>query len=159
MNVRVNVPLNPLMNAEANAAPTPMGDRITSFQFSSTAFFASGTATLSDSGQSILQNLLGRLQSPAFATYRITVEGHTDDEPINSPQFPSNWELSAARAAAVVRYFIEHGIPADRLRAAGYADTHPLAPNRDAAGNPIPENQAKNRRVVIELEKIDRTGT
>jgi chemotaxis protein MotB len=110
---------------------------------------------LSDPGQSILGSLLGRLQSPAFAAYRITVEGHTDDEPISSAQFPSNWELSAARAAAVVRFFAEHGIPANRLRAAGYAQTHPLAPNRDDAGNPIPENQAKNRRVVIELEKIE----
>ena len=147
------------VNATAAAAPEQQGDRITIFQLSSAAFFASGTATLSDPGQSILGSLLGRLQSPAFAAYRITVEGHTDDAPISSAQFPSNWELSAARAAAVVRFFVEHGVPADRLRAAGYADTHPLAPNRDAAGNPIPENQATNRRVVIELEKIDHGNT
>jgi len=146
------------VSARAAAAPEQKGDRITIFQLSSAAFFASGTATLSDPGQSILASLLGRLQSPAFAAYRITVEGHTDDEPISSAQFPSNWELSAGRAAAVVRFFVEHGVPADRLRAAGYADTHPLAPNRDAAGNPIPENQATNRRVVIELEKIDHAG-
>jgi chemotaxis protein MotB len=143
------------VTARATPAPEQQGDRITIFQLSSAAFFASGTATLSDPGQSILESLLGRLQSPAFAAYRITVEGHTDDEPISSAQFPSNWELSAARAAAVVRFFVEHGIPANRLRAAGYAETHPLAPNRDDAGNPIPENQAKNRRVVIELEKIE----
>jgi flagellar motor protein MotB len=147
------------VSASVAVAPEQAGDRITIFQLSSAAFFASGTATLSDSGQFILASLLGRLQSPSFSAYRITVEGHTDDEPIRSSQFPSNWELSAARAAAVVRFFVEHGIPADRLRAAGYADTHPLAPNRDAAGDPIPENQAQNRRVVIELEKIDRAGT
>ncbi len=143
----------------AIAAPEPGGDRITIFQFSSAAFFASGSATLSDAGRAILGGLLDKLQSPRFAAYRITVQGHTDDEPISSVQFPSNWELSAARAAAVVRFFVEHGIPAQNLRAAGYADTHPLAPDRDAAGNPIPENQAKNRRVVIELEKIDHAGT
>jgi flagellar motor protein MotB len=143
------------VSATATATPEQQSDRITIFQLSSAAFFASGTAILSDPGQSILGSLLGRLQSPAFAAYRITVEGHTDDEPISSAQFPSNWELSAARAAAVVRFFVEHGIPANRLRAAGYAQTHPLAPNRDDAGNPIPENQAKNRRVVIELEKIE----
>jgi flagellar motor protein MotB len=147
------------VSARAAAAPEQTGDRITIFQLSSAAFFASGTATLSDPGQSILGSLLGRLQSPAFAAYRITVEGHTDDEPISSAQFPSNWELSAARAAAVVRFFVEHGVPADRLRAAGYADTRPLAPNRDDAGNPIPENQAKNRRVAIELEKIQHGAT
>ncbi len=147
------------VNARPAAAPEETGDRITLFQFSSATFFASGAAILTDSGQSILGSLLGRLQSPEFAAYRITVEGHTDDEPIGSTQFPSNWELSAARAAAVVRFLVEQGVSASRLRAAGYADTRPLAPNRDAAGNPIPANQAMNRRVVIELEKIDHRGT
>lgn len=145
-------------NPRPAGAPDQNGDRITIIQLSSAAFFARGTASLSDAGQSILENLVDGLQSPAFTAYRITVEGHTDDEPISSAQFPSNWELSAARAAAVVRFFVQHGIAADRLRAAGYADTHPLVPNRDAAGDPIPENQARNRRVVIELEKIDHTG-
>jgi chemotaxis protein MotB len=152
-------PVNAGAIATAKAAPQQQGDRITIFQFSSAAFFTSAAATLSDSGRTILENLLDRMQSPAFAAYRITVEGHTDDEPISNSQFPSNWELSAARAAAVVRFFVEHKIPADRLRATGYADTHPLAPNRDAAGSPIPGNQAENRRVVIELEKIDHGGT
>jgi outer membrane protein OmpA-like peptidoglycan-associated protein len=151
-------PVNAGAIATAKAAPQQQ-DRITIFQFSSAAFFTSAAATLSDSGRTILENLLDRMQSPAFAAYRITVEGHTDDEPISNSQFPSNWELSAARAAAVVRFFVEHKIPADRLRATGYADTHPLAPNRDAAGSPIPGNQAENRRVVIELEKIDHGGT
>jgi len=137
-------------------ADEPPGDRITVFQCSDAAFFESGSATLSDAGKGILRKLFGTLLAPRFAGYRITVEGHTDNQPISGPQFPSNWELSSARAASVVRFFIDQGIPADRLRAAGYADTQPLAPNRDAAGNPIPENQAKNRRVVVELEKIDR---
>jgi len=56
----------------------------------------------------------------------------------------------------VVHYFLEQGIPARKLRAAGYADSFPKAPNRDANGNPIPEHQAQNRRVVIKLEKIDK---
>ena len=103
--------------AGGEVAPDQKGDRITIFQFSSAAFFASGAANLSNSGQSILEGLLDKLQSPEFAAYQITVEGHTDDEPISSPQFPSNWELSAARAAAVVRFFVEHGISAHRLRA------------------------------------------
>ncbi|HTW71533.1 MAG TPA: OmpA family protein [Acetobacteraceae bacterium] len=136
-------------------AAEPPGDRITIFQCNDTAFFASGSATLSPAGATILRKLLATLLSPRFAAYRITVEGHTDDAPIGNPLFPSNWELSSARAAAVVRFLVEQGIPAHRLRAAGYADTRPLVPNRDAAGNPIPENQAKNRRVVVQLEKID----
>ena len=56
-----------------------------------------------------------------------------------------------------MHYLLDHGIPAARLRAAGYADTFPKAPNRDAAGNAIPLNQAQNRRVVIKLEKIETT--
>jgi len=73
------------------------------------------------------------------------VEGHTDDLPIHTQRFPSNWELSAARAASVVRFFIQQGIPKERLQAVGLADTQPRAPNTS------PEDRAKNRRVVIQL--------
>ena len=141
--------------APRTPADEPPGDRITIFQCSDPAFFASGSAVLSEAGQDILAKLLGTLQASRFAGYRITVEGHTDDDPIRDPLYPSNWELSSARAASVVRFLVNHGIAAQRLRAAGYADTRPLAPNRDAAGNPIPQNQARNRRVVVELERID----
>jgi flagellar motor protein MotB len=132
----------------------PKGDRITTFEMGSEAFFDSGSASLSDAGKTILRGLLGPLTAALAEGYRIRVEGHTDDTPIDTPQFPSNWELSTARASAVVHFFLEQGIPAQRLRAVGYADTEPKVPNRDAAGNPIPANQAENRRVVIKLEKI-----
>jgi chemotaxis protein MotB len=133
-------------------------DRITTLEIGSAAFFASGSATLSASGRDILQDVAANLKSDELKDYRITVQGHTDDTPISTAQFPSNWELSTARAAAVVHFFLDQGIPAQRLRAAGYADTFPVAPNRDADGNPIPENQARNRRVVIMLEKIDKAA-
>jgi chemotaxis protein MotB len=129
------------------------GERIHTLQISSNAFFAPGSATLSDSGKTVLREVAASLKTPRFDGYQITVEGHTDDEPITSGPFPSNWELSTARAAAVVRAFIGSGIPAFRLRAAGYADTFPTAPNRDASGRAIRENQAKNRRVVIRLDR------
>ena len=132
-------------------------DRITSIEISSAAFFDSGSATLSPSGKVILQEVTGNLKSEKFKDYQVTVEGHTDDAPINTPLFPSNWELSTARAAAVVRFFLDEGIPAQKLRAAGYADTFPKVSNRDENGRAIPENQAQNRRVVIKLEKIDKT--
>jgi chemotaxis protein MotB len=137
----------------------PKGDRITMLEFGSAAFFDSGSATLSLSGQSILSKVAADLGAGAFDDYRITVEGHTDDTPIKTAQFPSNWELSTARASAVVHFLLDHGIPAARLRAAGYADTFPKAPNRDAAGNALAENQAQNRRVVIKLEKIEKAET
>jgi chemotaxis protein MotB len=131
------------------------GDRITTLEMSSALFFDSGSASLSKAGQTILLEIATKLHSDRFRDYQITVEGHTDDAPIKSARFPSNWELSTARASAVVHLFLDQGIPARRLRAAGYADTFPKAPNRDASGNPIAENQAQNRRVVIKLEKIE----
>jgi flagellar motor protein MotB len=143
-------------SASTNASSTsaPKGDRITTFEMGSAAFFDSGSASLSDGGKAILRGILGPLTAALAEGYGIRVEGHTDDTPIDTPQFPSNWELSTARASAVVHFFLEQGIPAQRLRAVGYADTEPKVPNRDAAGNPIPANQAENRRVVIKLEKI-----
>ena len=83
--------------------------------------------------------------------FPITIEGHTDNVPIKSLQFPSNWELSVARATNLVKYLIGKGIGADRLKAAGYADTKPKLPNVDGQGNPIPGNQALNRRIVVRI--------
>lgn len=134
------------------------GDRITTLELNSAAFFDSGSAALSVAGKNILQNVAGDLKAEKYKDYQITVEGHTDDTPIKTVQFPSNWELSTARASAVVHFFLEQGIAAQKLRAAGYADTFPKLPNRDANGKAIPSNQAQNRRVIIRLDKIDKAG-
>jgi chemotaxis protein MotB len=132
------------------------GDRLTSLEMNSATSFDVGSATLNEGGKSILQDVTATLKSDQYKDYIVTVEGHTDDSPISTPQFPSNWELSTARAAAVVHFFLDQGIAPQKLRAAGYADAFPKAPNRDFAGNPLPENQAANRRVVIKLEKIEK---
>jgi len=147
-------PLNPHKHI---VVPTSdqIGDRITAMQMSSSTFFTPGSATLTDEGIKVLTNEVAVLKSPKYREYEITVEGHTDDMPVGNSVFQSNWELSAARASAVVHFFIDNGIAPFKLRAAGYADTYPRVPNRDAHGNPIPENQAKNRRVVIKLEKME----
>lgn len=141
--------------AKPNAGSEPKADRISMLEISSSAFFASGSADLSESGKPILRGVAEELKSGAYQGYQIVVEGHTDDTPIATAQFSSNWELSTARAAAVVHFLLDQGLPARRLRAAGYADTKPKLPNRDAMGAAIPENQAQNRRVVIRLEKIE----
>ena len=146
------------LNARGTAIVEQRGDRITTLQISSAAFYGSGQATIGDAGKAILRDIAVTLKSPAFAAYHISIEGHTDDMPISTPQFQSNWELSTARAAAVVRFFLEQGIAPGKLSAAGYADTFPIAPNRTADGAVIPENQARNRRVVIKLEKLDAAG-
>lgn len=109
-------------------------------------FFGSGQADLRPAAQQMLAEILG----PLMATpYTIVVEGHTDDVPISSDRFPSNWELSAARAASVARFLVARGFPPGRVQVLGLADTRPLQPNRDQAGNPLPDNQAVNRRVTI----------
>jgi chemotaxis protein MotB len=143
----------------ATAEIEPKGDRITTFEISSAAFFDSGSATLSTPGESILRGMAADLKSDRFKDYQITVEGHTDDAPISTARFPSNWELSTARASAVVHFFLDQGIPAMKLRAAGYADTFPKVPNRDANGTAIPQNQSQNRRVVIKLERIEKAAS
>lgn len=132
------------------------GDRITTIEMNSAAFFERGSATLSAEGLAFLKDLEPNLSTAEYRDYVISVEGYTDDIPISTPQFPSNWELSTSRAAAVVRGLISLGFPAERLRAVGFAETFPKAPNSDEAGNPIPANQAQNRRVVIRLEKISK---
>jgi chemotaxis protein MotB len=73
----------------------------------------------------------------------LEVEGHTDRMPIATPQYPSNWELSSARASAVVRLFVANGLPPERLVAIGYAENHPVEPGDSA------EARARNRRVTL----------
>lgn len=132
------------------------GDKLTTIDVNSRFFFPSGAAALSEEGTEFLKGLVPSLRTGQFKDYLITVEGHTDDNPINTPQFPSNWELSTGRAASVVRYFLTQGVPAERLRAAGYADVFPKVANRTPSGVALPNNQAQNRRVVIKLEKIEK---
>ena len=120
-------------------------------EMASTSFFEPGTAQLTANALPLLKAWSATLTQEQFKYFFVEVEGHTDDDPINTPQFPSNWELSAARAAAVVRSMQGHKVHVFQLKVAGFGDTHPKVPNRDMDGNPIKANQAKNRRVIIHL--------
>jgi chemotaxis protein MotB len=103
--------------------------------------FNSGQAVLLPGGQQVL-NVIG----PRLTKYHdeIEVEGHTDNQPISNSRYPDNWELSTARANSVVRFFLTRdGIAAGRLRATGFADSRPKAPND------TPAHRAENRRVVV----------
>lgn len=106
----------------------------------SAILFGEAQAALTPQAELVLAGLTPVL---ARAPSRLRVEGHTDDLRIRSPLFPSNWELSTARAISVIRYLEEHGISRDRLSVAGYGEFHPLAPNDSA------ERRALNRRVEI----------
>ena len=83
---------------------------------------------------------------------QIRIEGHTDDLPIHTAEYPSNWELSSARALNVLKYFQEQGASPSKLAALGHAEHRPLVPNTS------PENRAKNRRVEIFIEHDDGAG-
>ena len=102
--------------------------------------FPSGVATLSPSANQILANL-GQILAP-FAN-PLRVEGYTDDVPINTALYPSNWELSAARAASVARLFADHGVEPDRLGIVGWGQYHPSADNLSQDG------RNRNRRVLV----------
>jgi chemotaxis protein MotB len=135
-------------------------------EISDNILFDPGSATLKSHGRQLLNELSALLVAQ---DYSVSVEGHSDDVPFKSARFASNWELSATRATNVTRYLIDRNISAARLRAVGYADTHPRADNASVEG------RARNRRVslvlhmpvtaaagsarVEEAERVDRKNT
>lgn len=123
-------------------------------EISTSTYFMPNLADLKEEQIPLLTEMTQGLKSDIFKQYHIIIEGHTDDaEPKDGGYFPSNWELSSARAARVVRFFIEQGFDPKRLRAVGYAGMQPKVPNLDKQKNPIEANREKNRRVVIKLER------
>jgi chemotaxis protein MotB len=118
--------------------------------FRGTVFFESGSAGIISAGKDLLVEI-GQIVKAEVRNFKIEVEGHTDDDPIQSMIFPSNWELSGARASSVVRLFEQMGFDPRSLTAVGLSDTRPLKPNRDEIGESIPENKALNRRVVLKV--------
>lgn len=135
----------------AEASAVGFDDRGVVIDFASGAFFRRGSVELSAVGRIVLDRVRAALREEPYDRYFVEIEGHTDDVPPGGDVFPSNWELSAAQAASVTRFLIARGMAATRLKAAGYADTRPKLPNRNLAGEPIPANQAANRRIVIRL--------
>lgn len=125
-----------------------------SVTFQSTVFFDTLSADVKPEGKSVLDKLIATIAERQFADkkeYRIIVEGHTDSRPILGGTFPSNWELSGARASRVVRMFLDLGFTPSKLAAIGYADTRPEAPSRTPAGEWDEEALSKNRRVVLRI--------
>jgi chemotaxis protein MotB len=124
-----------------------VGDR---FLFPSDVLFDSGSASLRPEATFQLDKLAAALteletQIPPDIAWVMRIDGHTDIKPIATPEFPSNWELSSARAISVVRYLMQDGVPANRLVAAGFGEFQPI----DAADSD--EARAKNRRIELKL--------
>ncbi|PWR20754.1 peptidoglycan -binding protein [Zavarzinia compransoris] len=125
-----------------------VGDR---FVFQSEVLFASGSAEIGAAGQETLARFAATLkeiaaQIPSDLPWILRVDGHTDSSPIvNSPLYPSNWELSTARAVAVAKFLIAQGLPPERLAAAGFGEFQPLE------AGATPEALARNRRIELKL--------
>ncbi len=124
-----------------------VGDR---FIFQSEVLFAPGSAELGDNAKKELAPVITALKElsakiPPDINWILRVDGHTDRRPISNSQFPSNWELSTARAISVVRFAIEEGVPAARFAAAGFADKQPLDPRT------AEDAYRRNRRIELKL--------
>lgn len=110
--------------------------------------FASGSADLGADGRRVLAEVAEVLAD--IEDRRFQVEGHTDDRPISTAQFPSNWELSAARALSVVKLLVNNGVPAENLSGAGYGEFQPVATNETTEGRRL------NRRIeIVMLPNLD----
>lgn len=130
-----------------NPAVKIEGDR---FVLQAGLLFESGSALLGDQGRTHLTTLADTLldiakKIPAEINWILRIDGHTDRVPINNATFPSNWELSAARAVSVLRFLSHKGVPEQRMAAAGFSEYHPI----DRANTP--EAYQKNRRIEIKL--------
>jgi chemotaxis protein MotB len=126
-----------------------VGDR---FVFQSEVLFPSGSADVTPDGRKQIESLAATLKEiepeiPKEINWVLTVDGFTDKAPISTPQFPSNWELSTARATAVVKILIDNGIPPDHLAAAGFGEYQPIDPAD------TPEAYRKNRRIELRFDQ------
>ncbi len=111
--------------------------------------FPSGVAQISPTARPVLARLAEVLKP---FPHKLRIEGHTDNMPISTVAFPSNWELSAARAATVVHLFMQEGVDAHRMTVAGMGEFHPVA------GNDTPQGRDRNRRVVIVVLAPENAG-
>jgi chemotaxis protein MotB len=126
-----------------------VGDR---FVFQSEVLFPTASATLEDSGKEQLKKLAQTLIEisktiPPDINWVLRVDGHTDKRPIHTTEFRSNWELSTARATAVLQYLVEQGVPPNRLAAAGFAEFQPVDNGTDDAA------LAHNRRIELKFDQ------
>ena len=124
-------------NGQMNVSQTGRGVEL---EINASALFNQGEADIQPEAKKTLADAAKVLVDNEYA---IEVEGHTDNMPISTAKFPSNWELSSARASSVVRLFIDQGVVAKRLKAVGSADNQPVLPNDTAEG------RTRNRRVTI----------
>lgn len=120
-------------------------------EFASATFFKLGSAEIQDGVKNMLAAMAETFNEERYKGFMIEIEGHTDDSPIKSVMFPSNWELSTARSSAVVRFLLSQKVDPRRLKSTGYAETRPKVHNRNDDGTPNAEGQTMNRRVLARI--------
>jgi chemotaxis protein MotB len=145
MAVHSELQQNYLNEITSGAVDVSFEDFEIRLSFQGSTFFESGSATLIPGSQEIINRSLAAFKEIGPERFYVDVEGHTDSRPIQSSSFASNWELSAARASNIVRYFLSQGYDPKRLKASGYADTYKLVPDVDEAAAAI------NRRIVFRI--------
>lgn len=126
-------------------------DRGIVLNVASGSLFQTGSAEIRPEMRPMMKEIAGTLVQPQFLAYQIEIQGHTDDTPVHTPQYPSNWDLSAARALTTLKLFSDLGVAQSRMKIAALADTAPRVPNHSDTGRPYPENQAINRRIEIHV--------
>ena len=124
-----------------------VGDR---FVFQSEIFFDSGSAALNPAGEAELRKIATAIKEiakdvPSDINWVLRIDGHSDSQPISTPEFPSNWHLSAGRAISVVRFLTDEGVAPNRLLAAGFGEYQPLAAGEN------PDALRRNRRIEFKL--------
>lgn len=138
------------LHDQISITPDALG---THLRFSSRLLFKSGSAELRREIFPVFNSVVKAIKDSGYVDYVVKVEGHTDNIPIRTKEYQSNWELSAHRATNVVKYFISKGIEKKRIKAIAMADSHPLYPNFKPSGAPNAKNQAKNRRIEIYIHR------
>ncbi len=123
-------------------------------ELASGKFFKQGSAEFDVTNKPALDELISILRKSDLVNFSIIIESHTDDSATGNGLYPTNWELSAARAAKIARMMVDAGFPPAQLQAIGLAESHPKVPNRDKDGNVIARNQETNQRVVIRLSRL-----
>jgi len=126
-------------------------DRGVVLNLTSGAMFKPNSAEILPAIRPLLKDIVETLGQKRFAGYQIEIQGHTDDTPVRTAQYPSNWELSSARALVTLKLMAELGLDQSRMKIAAFADTAPRVPNHSDTGQPYPANQAINRRVEIHV--------
>lgn len=126
-------------------------DRGVVLNLDASTLFAQGSADLKQAMLPLLKDLVGTITQPRFENYHLEIQGHTDNTPIKTQQFPTNFDLAAARALAIMRALADLGIKQDRMTMSSFGQFSPRVPNTLDDGTPLPANQAMNRRVSVRI--------